>query len=87
MSILKIMAVRDIKADAFQRPFFSPGLGVGLRALGDEVGKPHEGNTMNSHPEDFEFYLLGEFDDNTGEFNTHKPKQVGLATDFVKSKK
>ncbi|AXH78084.1 MAG: nonstructural protein [Microviridae sp.] len=61
-----IVSVRDAAAEVFNRPFFVPHRNVALRDFTDEVNREDPSNQLNKHPGDFDLYLLGEFDDNTG---------------------
>lgn len=79
--ILVICAVRDSAVDAFMNPFFVPHVGAALRAFTDECRKA--GTTFNAHPEHFELYELGTFDDATGTFVMKERRSVALATDLA----
>lgn len=63
---LHIVALRDIKANCFSQPQFVPSIGSYLRQLGDEVNTPRQDNILNKHPEDFEAYHMGDYDDSNG---------------------
>ena len=63
-----ICSIRDSAADAYGRPFFLPSVGVAIRSFTDEVDRPSEDNQIYQHPEDFDLFELGEFDDTTGRF-------------------
>lgn len=62
----QVFAVYDVKAEAYMRPYFAPTKGVGVRAFEDEVANAETPAGM--HPEDYQLYILGEFDDNEGKF-------------------
>lgn len=79
----KVLAVRDRAIDAYGQPFFSSSVGGAVRSFSDEVNRAGENNQLNKHPEDFDLFLLGEFDDNTGEFDTTRPAQVAVGKDLV----
>jgi hypothetical protein len=81
---MKIVLVRDIKADAYHNPMFVNSLGGAIRAFGDECVKT-DGNPMATHPEDYEMYHFGEFDELTGTFNLlDKPVQLAVGSNFKK---
>lgn len=84
--IYKIFSVRDRSADAYGRPTFALATGSAIRSFGDEINRPGEQNTWYQHPEDFDLYELGFFDDASGEFQTHKPKQVAIGKDLATKK-
>lgn len=77
-----ICAIRDRQMDAFMQPFFIPALGLAIRSFQDEIKNP-EGQ-MNKHPEDYELYHLGNFDEETGQFENlvPKPKQIAIGEHF-----
>lgn len=72
--ILVIVSVRDAKMEAFGRPVFVTTVGGAIRSFDDEVNRDERDNQMFAHPEDFQLYQLGTFDDNTGEFKSIMPK-------------
>lgn len=82
----KIVCVRDRVADAFSVPQFVLNLGAAIRGFGDEVRRPHSDerpNALNQHPEDYDLYVLGEFDDDGAVFTTAAPKQIAIGKDYV----
>jgi hypothetical protein len=76
---LIICTVKDRAADAYGRPMFVPSAGVAIRSFSDEINRNHAENQLYNHPDDFDLYELGEFDDNTGLFSLHEqPKLLSL---------
>lgn len=67
-----VVSIKDRAADAFGRPFYVPSVGVAIRSFQDEVNRAAEDNQMYQHPDDFDLYDLGSFDDNTGSFTLHE---------------
>lgn len=63
-----VVSVKDRAADVFNRPFFVPHRNVAVRDFTDEVNRAAPDNQLNKHPDDFDLYILGTFDDNTGAF-------------------
>jgi len=63
-----IVCVKDRAAEVFSRPFFVPHRNVAVRDFTDEVNRANGDNPLNKHPDDFDLYLLGQFDDSTGAF-------------------
>lgn len=61
-----IVAIRDVKAGLFMQPFFVPAVGVAVRNVQDEVRRVADDNMLNKHPEDFELYELGTWDEEIG---------------------
>ena len=82
MTKLVIVSVRDRAADAFGRPAFVPSRGVAIRSFGDELNRAAPDNQMHTHPEDFDLYELGEFDEQSGVFTTHMPTQIAVGKDL-----
>lgn len=79
-----VVAVYDSAAQAFNRPFFVPAVGMALRSFSDEVNRQAEDNPMNRHPDDYELFQLGEFDDASGRFTLFDdPKPLLRAKDAV----
>lgn len=64
-----VLAVRDSAVRAFNVPFFVPTLELGLRTFYDEVKRKDDNNQMNKHPEDFELWYLGAYDEDSGLFS------------------
>lgn len=79
----KVMSIRDRISETFSQPMFFATVGAAIRAFADEVKRPAENNNLNKHPDDFDLFQVGEFDDNSGEFEPMRPQQVALGKDFV----
>lgn len=80
---LAVLAIRDRAANAFDRPMFFTSLGAAIRAFGDEINRKHDNNSMNKHPEDYDLYHLGEYNDEDAQFaQLPKPKQIAIGKDF-----
>ena len=76
---LVLCAVKDRAAEAFARPMFVPSTGVAIRSFSDEVNRSDPDNQLHNHPDDFDLYEFGIFDDNTGIFELHEqPKLLSL---------
>lgn len=79
-----VMSIRDVCADGFARPFFEASVGTAQRAFADAVNRPDENNNLYKHPEHFELYHLGFFDDADASFDLFpKPRQLMLASNCV----
>lgn len=59
-----IVAVRDRQLNAYMRPFVAQTKGQAIRSFSDEVNRA--GSELNTHPEDYELYQLGIWDEDTG---------------------
>jgi hypothetical protein len=76
---LNICSVKDRAADAFGRPMFVPSTGVAIRSFSDELNRSDADNQLYNHPDDFDLYEFGTFDDNTGLFDLYdQPKLLSL---------
>ena len=79
-----VVAVRDSAAGAFMRPFYMNSEGQALRSFQDEVNRKADDNIMNVHPEDFELFLFGTFDDTEGSFDLLKsPRSLATAKNLI----
>ena len=82
---LFIVSVKDRAAEVFNRPFYVPHRNVAIRDFTDEVNRVAVDNHLNKHPDDFDLYLLGEFNDFTGEFIMSTPQVLVRAKDVLQS--
>ena len=82
---LFVVCVKDRAAEVFNRPFFVPHRNVAIRDFTDEVNRAAADNQLNKHPDDFDLYLLGEFNDNSGEFSISTPQVLVRAKDVLQS--
>jgi hypothetical protein len=63
-----IVSVKDSAAEAFGRPMYLQSLGVAIRSFTDEVNREDKDNQLFNHPDDFDLYELGAFDDSIGRY-------------------
>jgi hypothetical protein len=76
---LTICSVKDRAADAYGRPMFVPTTGVAIRSFTDEVNRNDPENQLFNHPDDYDLFSFGTFDDNTGYFElTSQPELLVL---------
>jgi len=81
--IVKMFSVVDTKVGAFMNPFYAMTNGQAMRMFGDSVQDGKGPAAM--HPEDYELYYVGEFDDGAGRLDGVVPAVfVCRGTDFVK---
>lgn len=80
MATLKIYALRDIRTEAFNRPMFLQNEAVLDRSIRDAM--QDENSLLCSHPEDYQLFELGEYDEETGQITpvapTHKFNIIDL---------
>lgn len=78
---LLCFAVRDNKAEHFNRPIFSLAAGEALRSFQMECESAE--SMLHRFPDDFSLFRIGEFDQVTGEFVPCEPVVICRARDFV----
>lgn len=61
---LLMFSVRDSALNAYLRPFCVPAVGAAVRGFTDEVNRGD--SEMHKHPEDYELFQVGEFDEESG---------------------
>lgn len=84
--LLFVVSVKDRASDVFSRPFFVPHRNVAVRDFTDEVNRSASDNQLNKHPDDFDLYLLGQFDDASGAFiRAGEPVVLVRGKDVVQS--
>lgn len=67
--ISKVFSVFDTAAQAYGQPVFAPSRGIAVRAFGDQINREADDNQFFKHPDDFEFYEVGEWNDALGAFS------------------
>lgn len=77
-----IVCVRDRAADVYGVPQFVNSLGSAIRSFGDEINRSAENNAFYNHPDDFDLYSIGTYDDQTCDFVCGVPKQVAVGKDL-----
>lgn len=79
-----VLSVRDRAVEAFGRPIFVPAVGAGIRSFQDEINRVAEDNLMNRHPDDYDLYELGRFDDSSGRFHLlEEPRQIAIGKQLL----
>lgn len=81
---LLVCAVRDRAADAFMRPFVVPATGLAIRSFSDEINRKAPDNPMSAHPDDYDLFKIGEFEEETGKlFGLDAPQQLAIGKQVV----
>lgn len=81
--MLFIFSIYDSAASYYQPPFACNNKGIALREFSDACNNKE--TFLAKHPADYTLFLLGTFDDITGEFVLEKtPIRLGTAIEFVK---
>lgn len=79
-----IVSILDTAAGAYGRPAYIASEGVAIRQFQDEVNRQSDDNQLYRHPDDFQLFYLGTFDDNTGGFDLlASPKMICRAKDVM----
>lgn len=68
-----ITVVRDAAANVYGQPMFLGSKGQAIRAFSDEVQRDAADNMLFKHPNDFELFYVGEYDDATASFDCPEP--------------
>lgn len=77
---LVVVSVHDRAADAYAQPQYVAAVGQAIRGFSDQVNG--EKSVVSDHPEDFDLYELGVFDDNSGKFELlDSPRIVAIGKD------
>lgn len=85
MNKMQVVAVRDRAIDAYMQPWFVVSIGQAIRAFADEINRRATDNPLSAHPEDYDLYHLGEFDQERGVFKTEEgPRQVAVGKEQVR---
>lgn len=82
---MNIYGVKDVAVNAFHMPMFFQSDKACVRALGDAVNTPKEDNIYYKHPEHFDLYKIGVFDEETGVIAGHAPEFIVGCDSLVRS--
>lgn len=78
-----IVSLKDTATQAFGTPFFVHAPAQAVRSLRDAVNDKDSKSDIARHPEDFELYDIGEFDELTGQITArNSPLFVCRAKDL-----
>lgn len=81
-----VFAVRDVCVNTFLLPMYFQNSAAAVRALGDAVnGPPGKDNLFASHPEHFQLYQIGKFDDESGQLLSEIPEFIVDCQSLVRS--
>lgn len=81
--IKKVFTVFDEKSEAYLQPFFLDTIGQATRAMTDCCNDPN--HAFYRHTSDYTLFLLGEYDDSTGQFITDQKKPLGSLLEYKTS--
>jgi len=83
--IHECFGIRDTCVGAYQVPMFFVNSAAAVRALGDAVNRAKEDNAFYQHPEHYQLWHLGSFDDESGLFTPVAPVFVVDCQSLVRS--
>lgn len=78
-----IFAIRDRASASFGRPNCGVSKGAMIRDFGILINDKSRESLYSQHPEDFDLFYLGEYDDNTGQFAGIPPEQIAVGKDMI----
>ncbi|AAG45347.1 nonstructural protein [Bdellovibrio phage phiMH2K] len=80
---LKVFSIRDSKTGVYGTPFYQHTHGQAERSFQQLAKDPQ--STVANHPEDFDLFHLGEYDDQTGKLTPlDTPEHCVKAIDLIK---
>lgn len=69
-----VVSVRDIRGGFWGQPYFVISTGSAVRSFMDQCNKKSDqDNVLAAHPEDFELWHFGSYDDESGTFDLFDP--------------
>lgn len=78
---LFVCSIFDRGVQSFGQPLFVPHTNAAVRSFIDEVNRPAPDNNLYNHSDDFDLYLIAEYDDSTGVFSVNSPSILIRAKD------
>lgn len=72
---LQVCAVKDLAADIYGNPFVVSHIGIAIRNFQDALNNPDAG-AMHKHPDDFDLYHIGEYNDENAKIETYEPERI-----------
>lgn len=70
---MKIFSIRDLKSEAYARPFFSQNRATAMRELSMSL---QQNTMMIQYSEDFALFEIGDFDETVGTLEGIQPHHV-----------
>lgn len=65
-----VICLRDIKGNQHEAPMFVNNIQVAIRDISDMINDPEKRFNWQKHPEDFELWHLGLWDNESAEFTS-----------------
>lgn len=79
-----IVSILDKAVESFGRPFVARTDNDAMRTVAMEVNRAAPDNMLNTHPQDYALYRVGEWDDETGNVEGQRPERICEARALVK---
>ena len=70
MRKIVVCSVRDSAAQSFAQPMFFPTTATAIRSFTDAVNREDQNSNLYMHPQDFELWVIGLFDEDDGTFES-----------------
>lgn len=77
---MNIYTVRDSKLEAYLAPFFAVNDALAIRMMEDTAADPQ--TSFSKHPEDFQIFFIGVYDEKAGEIIPASHKSLGKVIDI-----
>jgi len=77
-----ICSVRDLAAGVYSAPFTSQNSGTAMRDFAHACKDAN--SQLSKNPEDFQLFIVGQFDDELGILTPQAPSLLANATQFIK---
>lgn len=79
-----LFSVRDTVSTLFAPPFVDVNHGSAIRGFKQVITRDDSNNAVSSHPADYELYVFGSFDDETGRFDIlDVPERISRGSDHI----
>lgn len=79
-----LYAIKDLAVQAYMKIWEVRAPGEAMRGFIDEVNRKAADNPIAAHPEDYELYKLGVYDDATGKITPEdEPQLVARAKELI----
>lgn len=78
---LTVCSIHDTKAEAWLNPLFFQSEAQAIRSFSDAVNDPN--SEFSKHPEDYNLFVLGLFDQRTGELEASAPVHLITGVNVV----
>lgn len=73
-----VFAIRDRATDQFGNPMVLVNQGQAIRSFSDEVNRDAADNMLCKHSDDFDLYMLGSYNSDSGLFETGVPEMIAI---------